>query len=304
MSIVALIGLLQFRVGFDLTRHLIKIPVLQVNGNYEAVLARGGFGRPAGTATHPIEFGVVVASTIAFALHLLLYDHAWPRSRRIIALVLLAAAVPAALSRSAILVIVTVLVFFFVGTTPHNRIRSLLALPVAAAALFVSTPGIIGSLSKLVLGAGSDPSIQTRTSDYAAVAHYFRTSPIIGRGPGTFLPTYRLLDNQYLLTLIELGTAGLIALLWLLTIPYFLGRGARRRSRTEGNRNLGQMLAAVGTCAALSSFTYDAFSFPMFTVFTALVTGLAGAMWGISRSSQGVEETVQAGSADQGHAFL
>ena len=66
-SVISVIGILQF-LGLDLTQY-IHIPGLSVNiEQAQADLIRNGFVRPQGTASQPIEFGVVLAMLFPLAL--------------------------------------------------------------------------------------------------------------------------------------------------------------------------------------------------------------------------------------------
>ena len=67
-SFSAAVALMQSRLNFDLTKYMQKLPLLYTDGELAAVLSRAGLNRPAGTATHPIEFGCVLCMVLGFAL--------------------------------------------------------------------------------------------------------------------------------------------------------------------------------------------------------------------------------------------
>ena len=128
-----------------------------------------------------------------------------------------------------------------------------------------------------------------RTDDYEAVGEYIRQSPWLGRGPGTFLAdsdNNRVLDNQYLLSAIEIGLVGLSVVIGYLLATAFLGRGARHRSTDPAIRDLGQALAATSLASAVTAFTFDGFSFLMFAGFIPLCLGVAGAVWMMERTAE------------------
>jgi O-antigen ligase len=183
--------------------------------------------------------------------------------------------VPIAISRSALLVTLAVFVVFWLGESGAVRIRAIAVLAVMGAFVFATIPGLIGTLAGFVGMGNSDSSISTRTSDYAAAAPYIRHALLTGRGPGTFLPRYFILDNQYLMSLIEVGLIGVVPMAALLLSPYWFGRGARRRSSLPADRNLGQMFAAVGVSGGVAATTYDLLSFNMFSALLILYVGLA-----------------------------
>ena len=279
VAVMATVAILQFRAGIDLAQTIARLPFLAVNGELESVSSRAGFNRPAGTAIHPIELGVVLGTTVGFAIHLVVYRPHRSKVRRFFPLVAIGLAIPIAISRSALLAASVVMIYFLVGAPRALRRRSLLVLAAASAFVFVTIPGLLGTLRNLVVAGGSDSSISTRTSDYAAVASEIREALWLGRGPGTFLPRFRILDNQYLLSLVETGLLGLVALIMLFATAWCLGGTARRFATTEADRNMSQAIAGAGGGLLLGAATFDAFSFPTFTALTALWIGVAGAWW-------------------------
>ncbi len=83
-------------------------------------------------------------------------------------------------------------------------------MPVAVVGLRLAIPGLVGTLYSLFSNLQNDPSVSGRTSDYAVVLGLFDQHAILGRGLFTFVPRYyRILDNQYLMILVELGVVGL-----------------------------------------------------------------------------------------------
>jgi polysaccharide biosynthesis protein PslJ len=182
-------------------------------------------------------------------------------------------------SRSAVLGAVVVAIVVLAGLESRLRPRAVAVGAAFMVFVYVTTPGLLGTLRNLFLDAGSDTSITYRTKDYEAVGEYIRQAPWLGRGPGTFLSdTYIVLDNQYLMTAIETGLVGLSVVIVYLLSTAFLGRGARHRAREPAVRDLGQAFAAVSLASAVTAFTFDAFSFLMFAGFVPLCLGLAGAL--------------------------
>ena len=273
------VALLQSRAGIDLTMYLERLPGISTYGQRSAILARSGFARPAGTAAHPIEFGVVTGLGLALALHLALYDRAWGRPRRVATFGLIALGIPIAVSRSALLVAVVVLVVFLIDADRATRLRSLIVIGFFLVTVFLFVPGLLGTLRGYVFAGQNDSSVSTRTSDYAAVAHYLREAPWLGRGAGTFLPRLRILDNQYLMTLIETGLIGVLVFLLLFSLPIWLGSASRTRFTEVSDRQLSRVFVAVGAAILVASATFDSVSFPMFTLFSALLIGLCGQHW-------------------------
>ena len=281
---MGLIGILQFRPHIDLTRYLAKFPLLTPRGDLTLLQVRGGFNRPSSTALHPIEFGVVMGFALGPALYLAIHDKARPAWRRWIPLGLISLSIPVSGGRSALLVSAITLVYFFASAPKERRRRGGLVLLSFVLFVFLAVPGMLGALKGLVLAGNSDASIAHRTGDYAYAAPLVRHHTWFGIGPGMYVPpVYRILDNQWLDSLIETGVVGLMCVSVLLATPILLGRGAYRRLKGAAHADLGQMLAASAAAAFISMATFDAFSFPTFLASVSFVTGAAGAIWGMAR---------------------
>jgi O-antigen ligase len=287
VAVMAVVGFLQFRSGVDLADLANRIPGLHQNAELVSIQDREGFRRPAGTATHPIEFGTVIAMTLPLALHLARFDVSRSRARRWLPVAAIAVGVPVAVSRSAVLAAVVAGVVIFTGLEPRLRPRALGAAAAFIVAIYATTPGLLGTLRNLFVHAGSDSSITYRTNDYEVVGEYLRQSPLLGRGPGTFLAdSYLILDNQYLLSAIEIGFLGLATVITYLLATAFLGRGARHRSTERAIRDLGQAMAATSLASAVAAFTFDAFSFLMYAGLVPLCLGVAGTLWQMQRTAE------------------
>jgi polysaccharide biosynthesis protein PslJ len=277
---LAAVGILQFFTRFDISTLFKFFIGLTPNADVPFFYSNAAVPRVAGTATHPIEFGVTLAFVLPFALH---YAFAAPPERRLrqwAKVGVIATAVPMSLSRSAALGATAAIVVMLLGWSWSRRRVVLLAIPVFLVALRVAVPGLLGSVYSLFAHLGSDNSIKHRTQDYALVGRFIWSHPLFGRGFGTFIPSrYFLLDNQYLGTIIELGFVGLSLLVVMLVTGFFTARGARRRTADPGRRDLSQALAASIAVAIVSFGTFDALGFPMVTGMLFLLLGCAGAMW-------------------------
>ncbi|HEU0086634.1 MAG TPA: O-antigen ligase family protein [Pseudonocardiaceae bacterium] len=279
-SFMAVVAMLQYYNVVDLAARA-NFPGFVVDKDTAAFLVeRFGLNRVSGTATHPIEFGVVLGMVLPLALHLALTA---PRERRLLRWVmtgLIAGVIPLSISRSGILTAAVALLCYLVIL----RLRTLLGLmPLAVIGVLgitVASPGVLGTIKGLFLSIGKESSSQARTVDYPVVYAQWIEHPVLGRGPGTYIPAlYRILDNQYLLTLVSTGTLGLVVLLGLFCTGYSLARHVRWYSSDESTRGLGQALAGAIAGAAVASFTYDAFSFTVMFIMTHLLVGCAGALW-------------------------
>jgi len=149
--------------------------------------------------------------------------------------------------------------------------------------LFVTLPGFLGTITGLFTGIANDSSAQSRTGSYAIATEFIQRAPVFGRGFSTFLPSYWILDNQYLGLLIEMGIVGLAGMLLLLTSGAVAAVRSRRRSLEPDVRQIGQALAASVTCGAVSLALFDLLGFPMSAGILFLMLGLCGALWRLVR---------------------
>lgn len=139
--------------------------------------------------------------------------------------------------------------------------------PIAVIALVpvihFAAPGSIGSLTNLVVPSANSDYTDGRASDYGAIAPDVFNNLLIGRGYGTLdshnWRWYRILDNNYLDELFELGFIGLLAYLAIIVSAL----GTAHRVIKGGGRRAPPALAAAAGCAAYGviSATFDAMGF-------------------------------------------
>jgi polysaccharide biosynthesis protein PslJ len=302
VAVMAVIGFLQFRAGIDLTTYLRQIPGLHENADLITIQARGAFRRPSGTATHPIEFGCVIAMVLPLALHLARFDPTRSRARRWLPVALIAIGIPVAVSRSAILGAAVAGFVIFLGLEPRLRPKALMSVAAFLTLIYATTPGLLGTLKGFFLASGSD----SRTDDYGPALALIRKAVWFGHGPGSFINDSdigNVLDNQYLGTLIEVGLIGLVVLLVYILAAAFLGRGARHRSSDPATRDLGQAFAAASISAAVTSYTFDSLTFRMFSGIIPLCIGLAGALWLMTRVNDRSREDDRSAAVTAVRAF-
>lgn len=273
---LATVGLIQFVTGEAWVDH-ISIPGLSLNTSLVGVMERNGFNRPGGTAIHPIEFGAVITMILPLAINSALTDRTRTTVRRWYPVLAIGLAVALSISRSAIVSAVVAVAIVAVGWTPVVRRRAAVIAAGFLGVVFVSVPGLFGTVSGLFTGIGDDSSARSRTGSYAIAAEFIERSPVFGRGFATFLPSYRILDNQYLSLAIEVGVIGLLAVLGLFVVGALCARRIRIIGPDERTRQLGQALAASIGAGASGLALYDGFGFPMATGTHFLMLGLAGA---------------------------
>jgi O-antigen ligase len=275
-GLIAILGLVQIA-----TRQLwvdqLSIPGLTSTPGY-GLSSRGGFPRPAGTAIHPIEYGVLLAMLFPLAVHVGLYQ----TQRSIVVRWLPAGAllgiIPLTSSRSAYLGALIALVILMIGWPAARRLRALGLGIAGILAMMVVTPNFLSSVIGLFTGASEDPSITSRTSSFSLAFEFVDRNPLFGRGLGTFLPKYRIFDNQYLLLLVTIGIVGTLAFIALGVTAVVMTARLRRRLRDEASRDMALSLCAALTAGFSCLFMFDAFAFPMTMGSLFLILGMAGAL--------------------------
>ncbi len=283
-GLLAAFGIVQFFTHEAWTEYL-SIPGLSMNQQLDSVLGRDGFSRPAGTATHPIEFGVVLTMILPVALTCAMNLRDSAPIRRWLPVAAIAFAIPLSISRSAI-VGAAVGLAVIVPTWPRRaRWAALGSIAALLTVIFIGVPGILGTISGLFTGIASDSSAQSRVTAYGVAWEFIRRSPVIGRGFSTFLPRYWILDNQYLGLLIEVGVLGLAAMVILLGTGVWAGWTARRRTPDARLRATGAAVAASVLCGAIGLALYDTLGFAMSAGTLMLMLGLAGATLNLARST-------------------
>lgn len=281
-TFMALLGMMQYFFGFDVAAYF-KIPGLTPNGDFGGIALRS-VRRVEATAIHPIEYGVVLATILPIALNRALYARPGHKRAPWASVVIIAAALPMSVSRSAILALGIVVAVMFAGWSGRRRAGAVVVGCMFLVAMKVLVHGLLGTVRSLFLNLGNDPSIKGRTEDYSIVLRLFHEHPWFGRGFFTFIPSlYRTFDNEYLLATVEIGLVGVIALVLLFTFGFFTARGARRATADPQRRDLGQALAASIAGIGVAALTFDMLSFPMAAALLFLLLGCTGALWRLHR---------------------
>lgn len=273
---LATLGLLQFATKMPFTNYL-QVPGLATNQSLVSLYGRDGLTRPAGTAVHPIEFGAVLTMALPIALHYAMVDGHRRALRRWYPVIAIGFAVPISISRSAVLSVIVALCFVLPTWSRAARRRAYVAIVALSGAVYVMVPGLLGTITNLFTGIQSDSSAQSRTGSFSLAYDFISRTPIFGRGFLTFLPAYRILDDQYLGLLIETGVVGLLTFLGLLVSGVVGGMRLRRTANPIDSR-LGVSLAASAASALASFALFDAFSFPMAASLIFLILGCLGAL--------------------------
>jgi O-antigen ligase len=253
--------------------------------------------------SHYIEFGVVLSIALPLGIHYAFFSlNGAQRIRRWLLVGLIASAIPFSISRSGVIA-VAVAVAVLVAVWPWRLRFNMLAIVVGLVAAYrIVEPGLFGTIQSLFTDALDDPSVQSRTNDYAVAVDYINERPWFGRGAGTFIPDqYILLDNQLLNTLISTGIIGLAAFLALFLGGYWMLRSIRLRGADEETRHLAQALAASILVGLVSSTLFDSLSFTGFACVFFLLLGASGALWRLDATA-GCRPVQVAAPVDKGRS--
>ncbi|MDG4764267.1 O-antigen ligase family protein [Solwaraspora sp. WMMD406] len=282
-AFVAVIGLIQAFLYLDLTQYM-RIPGLEMKGWVVGLEIRGGGVRVPSTTFHYIEFSLLMAMALPFGIHFARFAQT-PRQRQLFGFLalLIAAAIPATMSRTGFVALGIVLLVLMPIWGWRMRYNMLALGAVMLAGMVVVKPALVSTISTMFLGASSDPSITSRTERYDMVGYYFNQRPWFGRGTGTWVsPQYQYLDNQWLAFALTNGIIGVIVLAGLHLSAIALVIVARRRSSSERERHLCTILIAVQLVAIAAGFTFDSLSFSTYATAMSLMVGLCGAVWRLS----------------------
>ena len=237
---------------------------------------RAGLTRPSGSSTHPIEFGVVLTTVLPLAV-VMARRGAQHRWLYVTALLAIALAILFTISRSAIVCAVVGLGVLAARWSLRARIRLLCSVFLTCTVVYVSSPGVMGTIVNLFLGAGEDESVASRTNSYSVAWSFIERSPLLGRGPGTFLPRYWILDNQYLGLRIESGLLGCLAVVALFLVAAQSAGRAARDATDDVDREIARGLQAAVLAGAFGFAFFDTLAFPQSAGVLMVAVGLCGA---------------------------
>ncbi|NYE35525.1 O-antigen ligase [Nocardioides cavernae] len=271
---VAVLGFVQY-VTKDIWIDRLSIPGLSP-GVVTELGARSGFVRPSGTSASAIEYGVVLSMALPLVIALAGSGthRRWVYRLLLVPMIL---SIYLSVSRSAYLCAAVALVVLAISWTNRQRLQALGFAAMVSAVLYVTVPGLLGAILGLFSNADEDPSVASRTGSYDIAGAFIADSPWVGRGFGTFLPRYWILDNGYLGLLIEGGILGLVGLLLVLGSGLVAAHRAGRDVPEEDHELSRALMASILAGATCLAF-FDTFAFPQSSGCVFLVLGAAGAM--------------------------
>ena len=256
------------------------LPLLTENPSQLTISERNGFLRVAGTAKHPIEFAVVLATMLPIGIHLALHGRDGFRRTARWLTVLMAMAIPLAISRSGIIGAAVGVLVLSLGWSWHRRAVVATGAVAAVTVLALAIPQLVGTVQDLFLHVGDDTSIAARTRDYRVLDDVLADSPWFGRGLGEYnVVDYEVFDNQYLATIVDGGYLGLGVQLAAFVAPVLIAWKVSRSRSDPSTRHLAQAVAASLCVLMVSWAFFDGAGYRIATALVYALTGVAGALW-------------------------
>lgn len=290
-ALVALLGLAQFLTGSTLLDVFGMIPGL--TSEDAGVIARGGFTRPAGTATHPLEYSAVICAVLPLAITLGVIRADAGRGRlpwTWIPAALIVFSALLSVSRSGMIGLVVAIIASLPALPAAYRGIVAFGGLAAAAVAVVAVPGLFGTVVGLFATVDSDSSTLSRANALARVPDFIASSPVVGLGFGTFLPRYYIFDNQWVLMLLELGILGVLAFAGLVLAAMGSAVSTVRRSPFSDVAALGRgVVASLVTCVILFAL-FDGLSFPSSAGVFFLLVGLSAALRTVGHADGHLDE--------------
>jgi O-Antigen ligase len=286
-AVLAVLTVIEGRTHFNPFNHLSGvIPLLRFNGLAWS-LTHDERARPFASAQSPIALGAVFVIVLPMAIYLARKTH---QNRWWLAGALLIFGSFATRSRTSILMLLAV-VIVYAWLRPRELRRFWPALLPILLVAHIASPGTFKTLKDSFLPKGGLVAQQAsgagtygsgRVADLAPSLKEWRNSPIFGEGYGTRVVDQtaklnaRILDDEWLGTLLEVGLVGTFAWAWLF-IRFI--RRAGRRAKTDRTP---QGWLAVGLTASIVAYamgmaTYDAFSFIQVTFVLFILFGVGSA---------------------------
>lgn len=299
-AFMSLFGLAEAALARDLT-HLLVIPGLAEKGAPPQLQVRGSGLRVASTTTHYIELSGVLATALPFAIHFARFEATRQMRRRFgFAAVLIAAGIPATISRTgiiAVLISFAVLMPLWTWRLRYNALGITVSIIGALAAV---KPALAATLLEMFTQFNNDPSITSRTERYALVGYYFAQRPWFGRGTGTWVPPqYQYLDNQWLATALCNGIVGDAALATVFLTALVLAAMALKRATSPEDKHICAALVSTQIIAIFVSATFDSLWFDTYATVVALTVGLCGAVWRFTHPARRIRTSTPSGIAQR-----
>lgn len=257
------------------------------NGSGTTFQPRGSFTRVAGTTMHPIELGVVCSMLLPLAVWRALFDSRGSVWGRWMVVALIAVGNLVTVSRSGMLGLSLAVLAMMPFLPKFARRWTLVIIPPALIGVFLFIPGMVTTLFETASAGSSDSSITYRTDDYPLALHQVGLHPILGKGPGNWMPTNAkdIFDNQYLLTAVTMGIIGLVALVLYLVTPMLAVWKVALCTKDDSLRCFAGAVGAALLAAVAGTGTFDSMSFQVFALIVPVFIGFSGVAWKFTREN-------------------
>lgn len=270
-AVACVVAMLQ-TLGLDLTDFRPPPGLVRTAGGDGPIQSRAGLARVSGTMSHPIELGVVVSMVLPIALVHAGFREQW---RWKICALIIVSTLPLALSRTSIAALAVGLLCLALFVGWRERLIGMAAALIVVVAMVIAVPQYVAATVDLFVGLSDDPSLTGRTNDYAAAVPFIVASPLFGLGVRTFLPQqYFFVDNQFLMTTLDMGLFGIAALVLLIVMAAARLAGAARRVPGHRSPSIFAGFLAALFSAVVGMASFDALSFPTFSLFFFLLLGI------------------------------
>lgn len=272
-SLNGLVGAAQTFARLDWIALLDRLGLAVTVGSGDA-LTRGDFLRVVGTTVQPIEFSVVSACLIPFAVYLSFHGPSLGgRAAGALGALIMLATLPLSVSRGGLLITAVGLMIMLFGLAPKQRIKALAAAVPLAGLTSLAMPGLAATIIESVTTAGEDSSIRGRLQDYPAVMESVSGNLFFGRAIHL---RGMILDNQWLGLLVLTGLFGVALYAAVFVTTLVAASVVPWRDDMPAPHSLNAAFIAISTSGILANAFLDTFSFQGAFVATMLPVILSG----------------------------
>jgi hypothetical protein len=273
--------MIESRTHWSPFQHLDHVPFLQKTETLEG--ASRGTLRALGSAEHPIALAALFVIVAPLALYLAIRFGRWWWAT----VVILMAGTFSTVSRTSVVMMFAASIVFLVLRFRETWRLSPLLIPMLVV-VHVAVPGALGATKLAFAPPGgliaeheqtNVKGGEGRIADLGPSFALFREKPVLGYGFGTMQTSgpdtnARILDDQWLSSLLNVGLVGVLSLVWLfIRFVREVGRRAQHERTVDGW--LFVSLVASVVAFGVGMLTYDAFAFTQvtFVFFVILALG-------------------------------
>jgi hypothetical protein len=279
-AIEALGLVVEYRLGYnafyDLSKHVLPGVTPPVDlGQFDSI----GRKTIVGPTTHPLAAAMMLSLVLPFAVVGALRT---PERRGrvlygLIAALLLGGAM--ATQRKTAFVVPSVSILVLTLYRPRLMAKLLPLGLVVVAMIHVAAPGALGGIVQLKPGAFTGVlTTKDRVNDYDAIVPEIVDHPLVGRGYESYdQKRYRILDNQYLTLVVNVGILGVLSYLGIMVTAFVLAhRCSRARDPDKAWFGVAAAVAIVGL--TVGSELLDILALPQLPYLFAFVAAFATIM--------------------------